>query len=160
MPNTAGTVDLASHQQGKIMTSDSNSDPSFRERVEEIREERNKETKNKIADGNESEKEVSQRKVWAVLAGIGIMELIGFGLLINGNPGLSMIIVFAPFVVLLLLTEDGRELLRNLPELIEEYQQHQSSQSRPKRICSSCGWQNPQENNFCHDCGSEFGKAG
>ncbi|AAG19404.1 hypothetical protein PNP59_13840 [Halobacterium salinarum] len=29
-------------------------------------------------------------------------------------------------------------------------------QSRKKIVCQDCGWQNTQENNYCHDCGNEL----
>lgn len=34
---------------------------------------------------------------------------------------------------------------------------HTSASSQTNVICQSCGWQNSQDNNFCHDCGAELG---
>lgn len=56
-------------------------------------------------------------------------------------------------------TKSGRNFLEQINE--QQQQQQQSvvgkKEKGPQRTCPHCGWQNPAKNNFCHDCGSEFG---
>lgn len=54
----------------------------------------------------------------------------------------------------LFATDDGRQFMENLAQ---EMEQSIDQSSGSKRICQNCGWQNPMENNFCHDCGTELG---
>ncbi|QAU12509.1 hypothetical protein EKH57_07110 [Halorubrum sp. BOL3-1] len=102
---------------------------------------------------------------WKVFGGIiGIVLSLFFSIifLLDGHLGLSGIFMMLPVILPLILTETGRHFLKTLSEELEELDQtqHKSTQSKPKRICSDCGWQNPQENSFCHDCGSKLGKSG
>jgi len=56
-----------------------------------------------------------------------------------------------------ILTESGLEWLNNLDSASKSNTNTQTVNSSPKRICSSCGWQNEQTNNYCIDCGTELG---
>ena len=109
---------------------------------------------------SKSEEDGTSLMAWGGLAVIFIMEFIGLLLIINGNPLLSMLVVASPFVALLLYTDGNIEALKNLPDTIEKFQQQEKlAESKPQQTCQSCGWQNPKQNNFCHDCGSELSNS-
>ncbi|WP_425492012.1 zinc-ribbon domain-containing protein [Haloplanus salinarum] len=56
------------------------------------------------------------------------------------------------------LTKSGSKWRNNVKSYLNSSSQTQIKKTtRKKQICSSCGWQNSQENNFCHDCGTELG---
>lgn len=59
----------------------------------------------------------------------------------------------------LVLTREGVAWRRGVTNLDADNQQQQQgvSNSEPTRVCSHCGWQNPVQNNYCHDCGGELG---
>lgn len=55
-------------------------------------------------------------------------------------------------------TESGARFREEVKDNMEEAQQEQQfSSSKPKVVCSNCGWQNPKGNNYCHDCGTKLG---
>lgn len=57
-------------------------------------------------------------------------------------------------------TESGKAWRENIVDEMNEAQQQQgttnSSSTKPKLVCQSCGWQNPAINKYCHDCGGEI----
>jgi hypothetical protein len=67
-------------------------------------------------------------------------------------------LVAMPFWVV--LTESGAEWAMKAGDNSSTGNNTQSvdlnSSSGDTSICSNCGWQNPHENNFCTDCGSEL----
>lgn len=168
------------------------SEPTFSERVEDIRERRqsNNQTKTKeepsetvntekiensdktlheklteFQNGEREENprgEVPKKKVFGIIIGGVLGSILSISLLLSGHTGWGLILLSLPIIVPLVLTENGREFMKLVHEEIQEGNQSQkkTTRSKPKRICSSCGWQNPQENSFCHDCGSELGKSG
>lgn len=103
-------------------------------------------------------KELPQWKIWGAVALLSGVVVIGFALLAAGNMGAAFLVFSAPFIGVLILTETGREFLRVLQEEMEEGNQQQQDTSgiEPKKVCPDCGWQNPNEGNYCHDCGSEL----
>jgi ribosomal protein L40E len=58
----------------------------------------------------------------------------------------------------LFFTRFGVAMRRSFNSITTDSQQQVESSSEPKRICSNCGWQNPTENTYCHDCGEELGR--
>lgn len=67
-------------------------------------------------------------------------------------------IAACPFWVI--LTESGLNWLNNLDSYQTDSDNTQSvnidSSSEREAICPNCGWKNPQENSYCHDCGSKI----
>lgn len=58
-----------------------------------------------------------------------------------------------------ILTKSGLQWRNNVSSYHSSNNQTQTTKTpRKERICSSCGWQNSRENNFCHDCGTELGE--
>lgn len=118
----------------------------------------------KIGDYNSGERdtnpieELPQWKIWTAIASLAVVVVLGFGLLATGNTGASFLVFAAPFIGTLLLTKGGREFLRDIQEEMENgnQQQQATSGNESKKVCPDCGWQNPKEGNFCHDCGSEL----
>lgn len=55
-------------------------------------------------------------------------------------------------------TEEGKEFRKEFKKNMDDAQQtqQQNSSSAPSIVCSNCGWQNPEDNNYCHDCGEEI----
>ncbi|MGQ3331221.1 hypothetical protein [Halorubrum sp. FL23] len=134
------------------------SEPSFDEQVEEIR---------KNGEGGEQgdfyEKTSSQLQ-WGIVAGA---SLLGGILGAISNPTQP---VFGFFVISFIVggvawgfaTKSGRKFTKELFDNIEEMEQQQqqsvstSTSSEPKIVCSTCGWKNPKNNNYCHDCGEKL----
>jgi hypothetical protein len=55
-------------------------------------------------------------------------------------------------------TPSGKEYMKKKSSNSSQ-NQHQSvgkNNNEIKRACPSCGWQNPQRNNYCHDCGTKI----
>jgi len=128
------------------------SDKSFGQKIEEFQ------------NGEREENpwgEVPKWKVFGGIIGIVLSLVLSIIFSLNGNPGWGMIFLSLPIIGPLVLTESGREFLKTVQEEMNDKNQVQqkSTQSKPKRICSDCGWQNPQENSYCHDCGSELGNS-
>jgi ribosomal protein L40E len=161
------------------------SDQSFRERVEEIREERASDESRVNTSKDPSEQsfpeiveqirqerasgeretfteKTSAQAQWTIVA---VAFLIGgiLGAVSNPTqPATGFFVIGGIFagVAWAFATESGKEFREEVQENMDEAQQQQaSSSSQPKRICSECGWQNPQSNNYCHDCGSELGSS-
>lgn len=129
------------------------SDKSFTQKIE------------KFQNGEREEnpwEEVPKWKAFGGIIGIILAVVLSIMFSLSGNPALGAIFLSLPIIVPLVLTESGREFLRTVQEEMNDKNQVQqkSTQSKPKRICSDCGWQNPQENSYCHDCGSELGNSG
>lgn len=100
--------------------------------------------------------------------GIGIVAFVlgmvlGFG--VNSPTPLLTALAFGfLFVgpVLLMITKEGLVLRRGFPKAMsvdgEDQQQQQvgTGHSEETVVCRECGWQNPESNNYCHDCGSSL----
>lgn len=132
------------------------SDKSFHEKITEFQnDEREKNPWEEIPDW----------KLYGGIIGGSLSVVLSYYFIFTGHPGWGAIFLSLPIIVPLVLTEGGREFLKTVQEEMQEgmeegnQAQQSSAQSKPKRICSECGWQNPQENTFCHDCGSKLGKS-
>lgn len=142
------------------------SDLSFRERVDEIRDEMNEETQTEREEGAadqrmSSQEEMPQQTRWAIVAGAFLVGGI-LGAMANPTQAASAFIGMGFLfggVAWLFVTESGKKFRKEFAENMNDMQQQQqaSSSSKPKVVCSECGWQNPKTNNYCHDCGSELG---
>lgn len=95
--------------------------------------------------------------------GIIILSFIIFGLIgsiITQTQNLVLYCIFGylgtvPFYAF--LTKSGLKWRNNVNSHLQPDNQSQTSKTVSKRqICSTCGWKNSQENNFCHDCGTEL----
>jgi hypothetical protein len=66
----------------------------------------------------------------------------------------------AAFPFWVFLTKSGMNWLNNLDSHVEEDNNTQSvtvgDSTEREVICSACGWKNPVQNNYCHDCGNEI----
>ena len=137
------------------MTSKTDSDQSFRERVEEIREERQGGKKRSNASTD-----VDMGPAKAIGIFVGILFTLGLiiGALGAGEPGAALFILAIAGGIFVALTKEGRKAGREFMKELEQANQQQSNSSKSgsTRVCSNCGWQNPASNNFCHDCGSEL----
>lgn len=82
------------------------------------------------------------------------------GVLSNPQDPLSgffIVGIFIAGITWVIGTKSGRQFAT----VIYEQQQQQQSvvgkkEKGPQRTCPYCGWQNPEKNLFCHDCGSKF----
>lgn len=134
------------------------SDNEFEETLEEIREE---------ADNAEDPPLHSQLNTNQKVA-IGVVVFIIGGLLGAGsNPdpavgfmGIGFLFLIVAWVI---ITESGvafrRVMSKEMAEAAEQQQQQtiNTGKSNEKtRACQNCGWQNPKNNNYCHDCGNEL----
>jgi hypothetical protein len=138
------------------MTDKNEEDMSYMERVEKIREE--KQNKDRVNSSSGSEDPEMTKKIVIFLGSfLSLGLLIGF--IAIGELGVGIIVAGIAIVVLIALANVDDEAWEEFLEEAERAKQQQedgSSESDSKRICSSCGWQNPSNNNFCHDCGSEL----
>lgn len=93
--------------------------------------------------------------------------VIFIGVAIGSNLIIGPIVTFGLLMCLaalpLFATATGRafrrDFARRVRENMEENQQSSSESRSQKRLCQACGWQNPPENAYCHDCGTELGKS-
>ena len=137
------TVDF--RLRGTVKTMTTEEDNSFTDKVEEVP------TANYEEDQSEGEEntEAAERFVaWTVAGFSGILALF----FLQSNIFISIFLVSVGLLFLLLYYSD-----ESLQEVLEEMEQQQSSsKSDQKKICQNCGWQNPKDNNYCHDCGGEL----
>lgn len=129
------------------MTDKNEGDMSYMERVEKIREEK-----------QGKDKEMAKKIVIFLGSFLSLGLLIGF--IAIGELGAGIIVAGIAIVVSIALAnvedEAWEEFFLEELERAKQQQEDGPSESDPKRICSSCGWQNPSNNNFCHDCGSKL----
>lgn len=138
------------------MSDENEDDMSYMERAEKIRKEKQRKNGENNATGIE-DAEVAKKIT------IFLGTFLSVGLLIGsiaiGELGVGLIVAVIAIGVLITLAnvdnEAWGEFLVDLED-INHQQQSSFSESDPTRICSSCGWQNPRNNNYCHDCGSEL----
>ena len=72
-------------------------------------------------------------------------------------------VILAGTVGWLGFTRTGATFWKGTMKIIKgasQQQEQKPSSSEPTRICSNCGWRNPEENNYCHDCGKELDRDG
>lgn len=90
--------------------------------------------------------------------GIGVVVIV-FSAMIMPPESAVVWGMMVSFVSAFAITQWGvvtRRVLSDHKQDTGSQQQQQSSSSKPKQICSNCGWRNPQTNNYCHDCGAEL----
>lgn len=136
---------------------DDDSSQSFREHVEEIREDKYGNKRSDDVSGSDSEIRLIDGIAIFVglLFGVGIM----IGIVTSGTSAGSLIV----FGVVLIgigigiasLVTDWDDFQQNV-ETLKDMQNPNEVASSSKTICSSCGWQNPSDMSFCHDCGKEL----
>jgi hypothetical protein len=77
----------------------------------------------------------------------------------NPVSGFFIISLLVGGVVWAFATESGKKFREEVSENMDDMQQQQQqsdSNTEASQICSNCGWQNPANNNYCHDCGEEL----
>lgn len=133
----------------RVMSEDS-SEPTFSERVEEIRE-----------DGEQSsdyDVEMGPAKTIAIVLGglFGIGMVIGA--LTSDQPVFSLFVVFSIAIVVfaVIAFKNGDDVTDAIQESNKQQQQGVQTNPEEKISCQKCGWQNPRNNDFCHDCGGEL----
>lgn len=131
------------------------SDSPFREKVENIRDER------EAGERDDFQEEVPIRARWGIVAGAFIVGGVLGAIANPTEPVLGFFVIGFLFsgVIWAFATRSGKIFRNVFMEIMKEAQQQQqtSSTSKPKVVCSSCGWQNPKGNNYCHDCGEKLG---
>jgi hypothetical protein len=137
------------------------SDMSFTERRKSISELQDKHYDSQWGQLEDGLTEENKEKRYAIIIGAPIIfGLIGTIILQDLAGGFVFIggLTFICFSIF--MTKPGVQFLKNMEEDMGNNQQQQQkpSRSKPKRICSKCGWQNPESNNYCHDCGAELKK--
>jgi hypothetical protein len=176
MLSTVGIADAVSRLQEMVRMSDK-SDSNLSEQLDEKeldlsestfhKEENKKSFSQKIDEFRKGERETSpvdKFLAWEVIAGIiGIVliYILSLGVILSGNLVLGVSILVVD-IAIPLLTKTGRELMIALwsvtKELLElSLSEQTAGQSASERICSNCGWKNPEDNSYCHDCGIELG---
>ena len=108
------------------------------------------------ASNRDVDNEMSVQKAIAIIVGSLFTLGLVLGFISSGNgiaAGFTLIVAAGIWMI---FTEEGREAWNDIQEKSQQQQQTDSSRSKPKRICSECGWQNPQRNNYCNDCGAEL----
>jgi len=102
--------------------------------------------------------------------GIGLVVLVASFALAASMPASTgmasrlFVVSFPLFLTLMVFSKTNialrREFVRimkNAAEEASQEQQQSTPQSKTEQVvCQSCGWKNPKNNNFCHDCGSEL----
>lgn len=160
MRHTVEIVDLISVE---VMSKESD----YEKELEKIREE-----KRQISDDSPSDVPIYHKlsEDQKLLYGVGAFLLGGFigAFVYSTNPlfGFFVFGLMASFSVSLIITEAGVALRRTMEDIdmdtnnsSDNQQQQQIStnqRSGPTTVCQNCGWQNPANNNYCHDCGNEI----
>jgi hypothetical protein len=155
--------DRASDEQNSFSEKESaqdDADQSFRERVEEIRNERKEGREGRSGEVENFQEEISQQGQWGIVVGTFLVGGI-LGAVSNAEPVMGFFVggLFFGGVAWAFATESGENFRKEFKENMEEAQQQQqqtSSNSKPKVVCSNCGWKNPKANNYCHDCGEQL----
>ncbi|OYR50040.1 hypothetical protein DJ74_06730 [Halorubrum sp. Ea8] len=99
---------------------------------------------------------------WGIVIIAFLVGGIGSVVIIPSSNFLSFLffgsLVASPFWII--FTELGATWFMNRVVESGSNQSNQTNnttkESRNKIICQDCGWQNTQENNYCHDCGTEL----
>lgn len=93
------------------------------------------------------------------VVGLWIVGFI-FGIIMQAPPPTAALLgIITASIGFISITQRGVIMKRMMSDLDLDTQQQSQTSSSPdsKRICPSCGWRNPDENNYCHDCGEELG---
>jgi len=98
----------------------------------------------------------------ASISSIGLGIVLSFWLTSTGNPVLALLVLAIGFGLPLFLTEGGQVMLKDAQRNYNEGKENSLSQQQEqqsgtsKQVCSECGWQNPRQNQYCHDCGVQL----
>lgn len=131
---------------------ETSSQPPLHQRLKEYRK------------GTRDENPMEDIPDWVPLAwifGILLLEFISFWFLVSGEFLISMLLIL-PLFILAVFTNLGREIVAQIIHIFKQAaanaDQNQATfgAGKKKLTCPSCGWQNPDGNNYCHDCGSEL----
>jgi hypothetical protein len=157
----AGIVASPLEKKSKeMMLMSDDSELSFEEQVEEIRE------KGEGGEQGNFHEKTSAQLQWGIVAGI---SLLGGILGAFSNPaepvsGFFVISFIFGGVAWAFATKSGTKFRKEFVDSMEEIEQQQQEQSVSTSsnvdqnvVCSECGWKNPNSNNYCHDCGEELG---
>lgn len=122
-------------------------------------------TQQEETSGNNEGKEVTEEVQWGIAIGAFLIGGIIGAMANPSQPVAGFIVIGIMFagvalflVALFTQPEEMKEAWEELKDAWEEAQQQQtSSSSKSKIVCSNCGWKNPEDNNYCHDCGEKLG---
>lgn len=149
-PPTAVTVDSVS----RTTMSEQN---DFEKELEKVRREADQKATEPLYS------RLDQKQKWII--GISLFFLGGMlGVMSNPDTPANGFFVIGSFFVAItwvLITETGIAFRRSISDSANNQQQQQQtvstgSDSGPTDVCQDCGWQNPVDNNYCHDCGNEI----
>jgi hypothetical protein len=103
---------------------------------------------------------------------IGFASAFILAIVFNQNPMLYGVLnlIFVVFLVFLTDTVPGLDIAEqlriyeNYASFMDSFKQAMAvspetatfSCEESARVCSECGWQNPAQNAYCHDCGSQL----
>ena len=134
------------------MTMSSESDQSFREKVEEIKEQR------ESGEYDGPDKEIPRQVRWGAVVGAFLGGGLVGAIANPTQPVFTFLIIGlgAGGIAWAFATESGKQLREEIEK--QQQQQQSSDNTEPKVVCSECGWQNPRKNNYCHDCGEDLNK--
>lgn len=119
----------------------------------------------KISEFNAGERETNpwdEISRWKLVGGFLITCIFvgaSIGAFFAGSVFWGTTLLLVPLGLWFVFTESGREALESFAEgmnELEQSQQGQNKKSKPKQICTECGWQNHVKNNYCNDCGTEL----
>jgi hypothetical protein len=99
--------------------------------------------------------ELPDWKIWAFLGGGILIAGLAWLFILTNQPFIALLVLGGSLGGLMIFTESGREFMQEISENMENQQQQQSG-SKGAKICPNCGWKNPKENNYCHDCGEKL----
>lgn len=101
---------------------------------------------------------------WGIV--IGFFLLGGFGSLAIVPDSNFVSFIFAGCLVTFpfwaIFTESGArwaEDVTNSSDSNRTTQIQKNPEPSKESVCQNCGWQNADDNNFCHDCGKEIGSS-
>ncbi|WP_424016200.1 hypothetical protein ACOZ4N_00080 (plasmid) [Halorientalis pallida] len=102
-------------------------------------------------------KEIPRWKRWAIGAILFATPIIQLLLMLNGQVVISVLAGIIGLGYLAGFTKPGRGFIHFAIENMDDDSSGISS-TETKRVCPDCGWQNPQHNNYCNDCGEPLGR--
>jgi hypothetical protein len=103
--------------------------------------------------------DISPTYAWGIVLSVFLIS--GLAFTVQAQPAnlvssiiVGMVVASFPWIV---LTESGAQWFMNAVNKSGSSSNSQSVSTEPKTddliVCSSCGWQNPQNNSYCNDCG-------
>ncbi|WP_148290967.1 zinc ribbon domain-containing protein [Halorhabdus tiamatea] len=121
-------------------------DKSFTDSVEEVP------TANYEEDQSQKDSDNSDG---ALVGGLGLLlVVVSWFFFAQGQVVIAVFFLVLAFVILIVFKPEDATPFKDISEGLEQAQS--SSKPNQKKICQNCGWQNPKDNNYCHDCGEEL----